>query len=87
MSSSEFWDLTLEELHARIERYRQEQKRWDIRFGVIAANYINTKLKEGAPRVKPGDFFGHTDGQEMDDGEEMTPEQTINHCQAMFRVK
>lgn len=33
------------------------QARGDLQAGIVAAGYINTKLKEGIPRLGPGDFL------------------------------
>jgi hypothetical protein len=74
LSSEVFWDLTFEELDALVEHHNEQQKRWDLRFGVVAAAYINCKLKEGAEPIKPGAFFGY-DTEE--DDYEMTPEETV----------
>ncbi len=86
MTSEEFWDLTWEEYYARDDRHNEEQRRWDERFGLIASVYINTKLKEGAEQVRPGQFFGYDDAAEVED-REMTPEETLSHVVQMMQPK
>ncbi len=83
MSSAEFWDLTWEELDARAEQYESQQKRWDLRFGVVASSYINCKLKEGAEPIKPGQFFGH----DLETDHELSAEASVAHVQALFKPK
>ncbi len=85
MSSEEFWSLTYEEFYAREDRHFEEQKRWDLRFGVGPSVYVNAHLKEGADPVNPGDFFGYTTESEPD--REMTPEESLAHVKAMFQAK
>jgi len=85
MSSAEFWDLTWEEYYARQDRHEEQEKRWDLRFGVVASMYINCKLKEGSEPVKPGAFFGHEEDTEPD--REMTPEETIAAAMKAFQIK
>lgn len=86
MSSEEFWQLTHDEFDARVEAYQRVEKRWDLRFGVIASTYINTKLKQGTTPIKPGSFFGHADAEDEGPDFEMTPEQTVAHMKALMTV-
>lgn len=62
------------------------QKRLDLRFGVVASTYINTKQKQGATPIKPGAFFGHPDPEDEGPDFEMTPEQTVARVKAMMTV-
>jgi hypothetical protein len=73
------WDLTFEEVYALMDRHDEQQKRWDLRFGVIAAAYVNCQPKEGAEPIKPGAFFGYESDEE---DYEMTPEETVASIKA-----
>jgi hypothetical protein len=80
MSREEFWDSTYDEFFARIERWEDQEMRWDLRFGVIASAYVNCKLKEGSDPIPAGRWFGYVDEEE---DSEMTPEQT----KAFLKIK
>ena len=84
MGLEEFWSLTQEEFDALVERWEEEQIRWDHRFGVSASFYANCKVKP-EERVKPLALFGWIDPEDEDF--EMTPEQTVKHLQAIASKK
>lgn len=73
--------MTIEEYYAREDVWANQQKRWDLRFGVGAAITANCNLAKGATPLKPGDFFGYEDDPEED--YEMTPEETVQHLKAI----
>jgi hypothetical protein len=62
--------MTMEELQARIDRWKEVEKRWDIRFDLMPALYINAHSKEGSRARVPGESFGHyRPAEEMSDDE------------------
>ncbi len=77
LSSEEFWGLTIEEYDARRDCWELQEKRWDLRFGVVASGYVNTKLKEGYPPIQPGAWFGYETQEE-----EMSAEQMLRQMKA-----
>jgi hypothetical protein len=87
MSSEEFWDLTWDEYYAREDRFLEQERRWDERFGLIASTYINTKLKEGATPIRAGSFFGYDAEDPNEPAREMTVEESIAYARKMTTPK
>jgi hypothetical protein len=75
MSKSEFWQLTWLEFYEHRYRWEEEQYAWDVRFGVVAAAYINCHLEKNADPIPPGVLFGYAAPQPR----EMTPEETADY--------
>jgi len=68
--------------------YYEEQKRWDLRFGVVASTVINwsgRNLKEGADPISAGTLFGYADTPTTSVGQpELTPAQQMAAWRAAF---
>jgi hypothetical protein len=77
MSSDEFWDMLPEEFDARRYWFEEYETQKEMRFGVIASAYANTKLKEGYPPIQPLAWFGY----EAPD-EEMSDERMLQQMMA-----
>lgn len=82
MTREEFWSLTEDQFNSRLERYQEEQKREDLRFGVVAAAFCNLHLKEGSQPIQPGSFFGH----EVDQDYEMSTEETVDFMKSFAQA-
>jgi hypothetical protein len=52
-----FWELTLREVEAVVERRAEQERRRDLRAGLIAATLVNVNRRRGSRLVQPQDFF------------------------------
>ena len=74
LSPSEFWHLTYEEFYALAEIQYQQDRRWDLRFDLVAR--VTAQAFGGEKGLKPGHFFSGDDAPDPSGDFEMTPEQT-----------
>ena len=42
-----------------MRRWRERERRNDLRFGVLLSWYVNPKLDKNGRKMQPGEFFGH----------------------------
>lgn len=82
LSDSEFLALTLPAWAALTERWKEEQKRLDFRFGILASVLVNINVdREKTSKVfEPSDFFSslHRDPREQ------TSDSLINVIETIF---
>jgi len=66
-----FWDSTLREVEEVFDRIREEERSWNIRFGLVAATIVNfSPRKKGSRKVRPEDFW-------KDPGDHMAPKEAV----------
>ena len=90
MASEEFWSLTFEEYFAREARYLEQERRWDLRFGMVGATFINwsgKQLREGSPPVTAEALFGYSLDEDSGEDYEMTPEDSIEQVRKFTAPK
>ncbi len=68
ISNELYWDLTLREVEAVLDRVAEREQALNLRAGLVAATVINVKKKKGSPLVRAGDFF-----KKRQDKEYMSP--------------
>ena len=56
-----FWELSIPEVEAVVERRVEEQRAQTLRAGLIAATILNVHRAKGQPLVQPQDFLADRD--------------------------
>ncbi len=57
ISNDLFWELTVREIEVVLNRREEEERRENLRAGLIAAAIYNVHRKRGTPAFHPRDFI------------------------------